>query len=97
MIEHPGRQRIYCLAYAAMSARNEARATVEGVFDNLHSLWDVVREKSNGDPLAMPVIGGGQSRLSQILPAQDAIRLTALSFMLASRQEKVCERLGDAS
>lgn len=41
----------------------------------------------------MPVIGGGQSRLSQVLPAQDAIRLTALSFMLASRREKVCERL----
>lgn len=93
LIRHHGTKRTYCVAYTTMNKRNEARGSVEGVWESLNSLWRSVRETSNGDPIAMPVIGGGQSRLSQVLPAQDAIRLTALSFMLASRQEKVCDRL----
>jgi len=43
--------------------------------------------------VAVPVIGGGQARIAQILPAQDAIRFVAFSFMLASRHEKVCDEL----
>ena len=31
--------------------------------------------------------------MAQILPAQDSIRLIAFSFILASRVERVCERL----
>jgi len=43
--------------------------------------------------VAISVIGGGQARLAQILPAQDSIRFIALSFMLASRREKICDEL----
>ena len=39
------------------------------------------------------VLGGGQARMAQILPAQDSVRLIAFSFILASRVERVCERL----
>ena len=76
-----------------MNERNEARATIDGLWQSMDNLWREVRALSNGDPVAMPVVGGGQARLSQLQPAQDAIRLTALSFMLASRTERVCERL----
>jgi hypothetical protein len=47
----------------------------------------------NGDPICIGVIGGGQSRISQQFPAQDSIRLTALSFIFASRAQKVSRQL----
>lgn len=83
----------FCLAYTEMNERNEARAAIDGIWQSMDSLWREIRALSNGDPVAMPVVGGGQARVSHLLPAQDAIRLTALSFMLASRAERVCERL----
>jgi hypothetical protein len=76
-----------------MNERNEARGTVDGLWRSLTNLWIEVRAHTNGEPVAIPVIGGGQSRLSQILPAQDSVRFIALSFMLASRHERVCDRL----
>jgi len=83
----------FCLAYTEMNERNEARASVDGVWRSLDNLWREVRALSNGDPLAIPVIGGGQARVAHLLPAQDAIRFMALSFVLASRTERVCQRL----
>jgi hypothetical protein len=83
----------FCLAYTSMDENNNARATVGGIWNCLGSLWDVVRRDANGGTIAVPVIGGGQARIAQHLPAQDAIRLIALSFVLASRVEKVCDRL----
>ena len=88
-----GRQHFFCVAYSAMDKRNQAHGTVDGLWRSLTNLWDQVRANTNGEPVAIPVIGGGQSRLSQILPAQDSIRFIALSFMLASRYSKVCDRL----
>lgn len=87
------RRYFFCLAYTEMNERNEARATVDGLWQSFDSLWREIRALSNGDPVAIPVVGGGQARVSHLLPAQDAIRLTAMSFMLASRSERVCERL----
>ena len=86
-------QNYFCLAYTTMDENNNARATIGGIWNCLGSLWDSVRRDANGGTIAVPVIGGGQARISQHLPAQDAIRLTALSFMLANRIEKVCDRL----
>lgn len=82
-----------CMAYTTMDRHNNARATVGGIWNCLGSLWSAVRREGNGGTVAVPVIGGGQARISQHLPAQDAIRLTAMSFILASREEKVCDRL----
>jgi hypothetical protein len=87
------RQHFFCVAYSEMNERHQAQATVDGFWRSLMNLWASVRQHANGEPVAIPVIGGGQSRLSQILPAQDAIRFIALSFMLASRHTKVCDRL----
>ena len=83
----------FCVAYAEMNENNQAQGTMDGLWKSLSSLWVSVRSKANGEAVAIPVVGGGLSRLSQVLPAQDAIRLTILSFMFASRQVPVCERL----
>lgn len=87
------RRHFFCAAYTQMNERNEAHGTVAGVWRCLENLWDEVRAASNGDAVAIPVIGGGQARMSHVLPAQDSIRFIALSFMLASRDKRVCERL----
>jgi hypothetical protein len=83
----------FCVAYAEMNNRNEARGSVDGIWRSLNSVWDEARARGNGDPISVAVIGGGQSRISQYLPAQDSIRLIALSYMFASRKEKVSSRL----
>ncbi len=86
-------RRFFCVAYSSMNERNEARATIDGVWTSLSSLWAAVCAHANGRSVAMPVIGQGQARLSQSLSPADAIRLQILSFWLACRQEKVCDEL----
>jgi hypothetical protein len=83
----------FCLAYTSMNEANEARGTIDGIWRSLDSLWKSVGAHGNGQPVSVPVIGGGQARLAQVLPAQDSIRFMALSFVLTSRVEKVCDEL----
>ena len=87
------RRKHFLLAYTEMGVDNQARGTADGVWKSLLNLWTVVRRESNGGAISIPVIGGGQSRMSQILPAQDSIRFIAMSYILASRREKVCDEL----
>lgn len=84
---------IFCVAYTEMNEKNEARATVDGVWRSLDSLWAAACAHANGGLLSIPAIGGGQSRLSQVLPLESSIRLIAMSFMLASRKERICNGL----
>ena len=86
-------RRYFCLAYTSMNERNEARGSVDGIWRSLDCLWRAACEHGNGEPVAVPVIGGGQARVSQVLPAQDSIRFIVLSFILASRREKICDEL----
>lgn len=88
-----GSHRLYFLAYSEMNEDNEAQSTPDGIWRSLASLWEEVSRTANGTPVAIPVIGGGQSRLSQVMPAQDSIRFIVMSFMFASRTKKVCDQL----
>jgi len=86
-------RKLFFLAYTEMNAQNEARGTSDRVWRSLLCLWAAVSRHCNGQSIAVPVIGGGQARIAQILPAQDAIRFIAFSFMLTSRHEKICDEL----
>ncbi|MFV3114777.1 MULTISPECIES: macro domain-containing protein [Gordonia] len=88
-----GSHRLYFLAYSEMDTNNEAQSTPDAIWRSLASLWDEVSRTANGTPVAIPVIGGGQSRLSQVIPAQDSIRFIVMSFVFASRTQKVCDEL----
>lgn len=91
-VKHASRL-IFFLAYCEMDSHNTAHSTPDKIWKSLLLLWDEVSKKSNGCTVSVPIIGGGQARLSSIIPAQDAIRLTVLSFMFASRRAKVCDEL----
>lgn len=92
VLDHAAR-RIFCVAYSEMDQKNVARSSIENVWRGLDQLWREVTNHANGGTVAVPVIGGGLARLSQILPAQDSIRFIILSFMFACRGERVCEEL----
>ena len=84
---------IFFLAYTRMNASNEAHASPDGIWKSLLELWAEVSRKGNGATVSIPVIGGGQARIASVLPAQDSIRFIALSFILASRQTRLCDEL----
>lgn len=83
----------FLVAYTQMDMRSAVDTSTDGIWNSLSELWNEIRAVSNGGIVRMPIIGGGQSRISPLLPAQDAIRLQVLSFMLASRKAKVCDEL----
>jgi hypothetical protein len=91
LTHHP--RKLFFLAYCEMNATNNASSTADSVWKSLNNLWAEVSLHGNGGKISLPVIGGGNARLSNVLPAQDAIRLIVLSFMFASRGSRVCEEL----
>jgi len=84
---------IFFLAYTEFNNNNVASCTVDGLWKSLGALWEEVCNRGNGRTVCIPVIGGGQARLSNVLPAQDSIRFIVLSFILASRGKKICDEL----
>ncbi|WP_341858589.1 macro domain-containing protein [Qipengyuania sp. GPGPB31] len=84
---------IFFLAYCEMDASNKAYSSPDNFWHSLRLLWEEISIRANGDAVSIPVIGGGQARLSNLLPAQDAIRFTILSFIIASRANKICDEL----
>lgn len=88
-----GSRRVFFSAYSQMNANNNASTTIETLTKSLHLLWDEVIAKGNGQPVAITPWGSGLSRISGVLPAQDSIRLIILTFMFASRRQKVSDEL----
>lgn len=85
--------RYFLVAYTLMDKGSTASSTTDGLWNSLSELWKAVRSNSNGGRVCVPMIGGGQSKLSMVLPAADSVRFIALSFILASRTQKVCDEL----
>lgn len=91
-INHTNRK-LYFLAITNMDENNNAQGTPDGLWVSLNRLWAEIRRTSNGRPVCIPVIGGGLSRMSSIVPTLDSLRFTVLSFIFASRLKPVCEEL----
>lgn len=91
-INHTNRK-LYFVATTHMDAKNNAQGTPDGLWISLNRLWAEIGSSSNGRTVCMPVIGGGMSRMSSVVPTQDSLRFTILSFMFASRRQRVCEEL----
>lgn len=88
-----GPRRIFFSAYSEMSGNNNASTNIEVVTKSLYMLWDEVGRRGNGQPVSIVPWGGGLSRISRVLPAQDSIRFIILTFMFASRHQKVSDEL----
>lgn len=88
-----GAHRLYLLAYTEMSETSTVQGSPDGIWQSLLCLWEEISRTANGGTVAVPVIGGGLARVSQLMTAQDSIRLIVMSFMFASRAGRVCDRL----
>lgn len=87
------RTNYFCVAYTSLDEHNKASSSMGALWEAMERLWDEVRRRSNGEVVSAPVIGLGQSGMSTVLPMQDAVRFLILSFMFASRKERVCDEL----
>lgn len=87
------RTNYFCVAYTSLDEHNKASSSMGVLWEAMERLWDEVRRRSNGESVSAPVIGLGQSGMSTVLPMQDAVRFLILSFMFASRKERVCDEL----
>jgi hypothetical protein len=87
------RTHYFCVAYTRMDENNNVSSSIGILWEALEHLWNEVRARSNGEAVSAPVIGLGQSGMSTVLPIQDAIRFLILSFMFASRTQRVCDEL----
>jgi hypothetical protein len=90
---HHGPRLLFFSAYCEMDKQNNTGTTIDNVWKSLLSLWTEISMRGNGSPVSISVLGGGLARISDVLPAQDSIRLIALSFMFASRRATICDEL----
>lgn len=87
-----GATRYYCVAYTCMDEHNRAQGTIRGILDSLDSVWDAVDRNGNGEPICVPLLGQGQSRIPE-LTAEVAVRLIAFSFLLRARRGRFSKEL----
>lgn len=87
-----GTTRYYCVAYTCMDEHNRAQGTIRGILDSLDSVWDAVDRNGNKEPICVPLLGQGQSRIPE-LTAEVAVRLIAFSFLLRARRGRFSKEL----
>lgn len=87
-----GPRRVFAVAYSTVGGDGVARSSVEDLWLGLNRLWDAVDRRGHQDALAIPLLGAGLARLDY-LEAQDILRLILLSFVVRSRERRVCREL----
>ncbi|AZP37982.1 hypothetical protein DUY81_09370 [Acidipropionibacterium acidipropionici] len=87
-----GAIRYYCVAYTEMDVHNRAKGTIRGILDSLDAVWDAADRHGNGEPICVPLLGQGQSRIPE-LTAETAVRLIAFSFLLRTRRGRFSKEL----
>ena len=69
----------------------KASATVHELWDALAGLWAAIRVRGNGDPVFMPLVGGGLSGVG--LPAKTLLQLLMTSFSFYTKKNKITSTL----
>jgi hypothetical protein len=87
-----GHRLVFAVAYSSVRGDGVARSSVEELLLGLNRLWDAVDQRGHQEALAIPLLGAGLARLNY-LEAQDILRLILLSFVVRSRERRVCREL----
>jgi len=61
------------------------------LLDALDGLWKFARIKSDGEPLNLPLVGGGLSRIG--LPARDLLNLIILSAIKETKVKEIAKTI----
>jgi len=86
----PTRYLLYAFTTTDISTL-KASATVHELWDALAGLWAGVTVHSNGDPVFMPLVGGGLSGVG--LPARNLLELLLTSFAYYTKKQKITGKL----
>ncbi|MBR7838313.1 hypothetical protein KDL01_33900 [Actinospica durhamensis] len=83
---------IFAVACSRIGNDDVARSSVEDLGVSLHRLWDAIQRHGRLEPVAMPLLGAGLSRLDQV-DVESLVRMIVLSFVLRSRERLICREL----
>jgi hypothetical protein len=86
----PNRYLLFAFAKTDV-ATLKASATVHELWDALAGLWRAITIHSNGDPVAMPLVGGGLSGVG--LPAKNLLAILLTSFAYYTKKQKITGKL----
>ncbi|MFG6101867.1 DUF6430 domain-containing protein [Leptothoe sp. EHU-05/26/07-4] len=84
-------RRYFLNAYGYMRNDLKVKSTVDDIWQSLSFLWEQVRIKGHGLPVAIPVIGSDLARTN--LPRVALIKLIVISFVAASKKDFVTTKL----
>jgi hypothetical protein len=88
-----GRPRlVYAVACSRIGNDGVARSSVEDLGTSLHRLWDAVQLHGRLEPVAMPLLGAGLSRLDKV-DVESLVRMILFSFLLRSREQLISREL----
>jgi len=83
---------VFAVAYSRIGNDGVATSSVEALWFSLNRLWDAVFQRGQQEPVAIPLVGGGLSRIDSLDP-ESTLRLVLLSFVTRSRDRRVCSEL----
>ena len=84
-------RRYFLVAYGYMSNNLVIQSNPDDILESLNKIWDEVRNKCHGDPVAIPVIGTDIARSG--LSRMQSIKLIITSFILASKKTFITKKL----
>lgn len=86
-----GGKKAYFVAVATLNAHRNAFATRNELLDALPVLWENIRLRGGMDPINVPILGSGFSRLNAT--REELVREIAKSFVAATHAGRFSERL----
>lgn len=87
----PKSQTAYFVAIADMNDHGNAQSTFENLKKSLASLWDFLLNRGDMEPLIMPILGTGFSRINE--RRESIVHEIVSSFIAACSSRKFCEKL----
>ncbi len=92
-IQSKSSRTLYFVAIADINENKTAQGSREGVVESLKRLWHFIGERGEMEPLAVPVLGTGRTRIH--VTREDMIRDIISSFTAAcsENEKKFCEKL----
>ena len=86
-----GDRTAYMVAVATLDEHGTARSSRDSILQALVRLWHYIGQRGELEPLAVPVVGTGRSRV--LIQREEVIREIIDSFVAASSEKRFCDEL----
>jgi hypothetical protein len=86
-----GRRRYFFVAYSHMGNDLKSTSNADAIWHSLSQLWEEIRLQGQGTQVAIPVIGADLARTN--LPRMTLIKMIIISFIVASKEQFIAQKL----